>query len=241
MTQTRSLRWLAPVFLLLAALTTFALSGAFSGSAADAQAGIDPSDLEHHDRFTGPGGEAEWPPRPVGATSALQPADPGSLRAAPGTGADEVAPAAQSNAEVVAALGADFSLISVTEPQQGKYDYVGPTWVWFSRSNNQTVVAEEKQDGTLVVDILGITEVQPIISDPEEALAHTLGLEWLLANGFPEAAGLQGTAIRALDGGEFYEVRMAYVTFATDNFADPTHSTLVDLTNEVVVSGRSMS
>lgn len=245
-TQTRNLRWLAPVLLLLGALTTFALSGALGGSTADAQDGHDHSDLEHADRYTGPGEEAEWPPRPLGAAP-LEPADPTtSVASRPGeTSLDDgffidLTPAAPVSAEITAAIGSDYLLISHTTEQQGKYDYVGPIWTWFSRDNNQTVVAEQKQDGTVVVDVLAASEFQPIISNQEVDQAAALGMIWLLENGFPEAAGLQGTAIRALNHGEFYEVRMAYVTFATDNFADPTHSTLVDLTNGVVVSGREL-
>lgn len=254
-----NLRWLAPVCLVFGVVLVSGLSGA---GAQDSEDGHDHdhdhSDLVHHEHFTPPGGEDAWPPRPVGAPE-LQPADPmtsaerGSAntnRNAVGTnqrfpnaaGEATIAPpsAVIEDPEVIAALGTDFSPVSVSEAQQGKYDSIGRTWTWFSRSNNQTVVVEEDVDGSPIVSAIDASDMQPIISNQERVLAHDIGMDWLLNNGFPEAEGLQGLSIRALDDGEFYDVRMAYVTFATDNFADPTHSVLVDLTNLTAVSGRSL-
>lgn len=238
-----------------------------NGNRADAQAGQehDHSDLAHHDHYTPPGDERDWPPRPVGAgplqeanpiaADAIGGPNPGNPialnavggRASAAAGANDasdaiaaVIPAGVNNRELSDALGADFSLISHAEARQGKYDSIGQRWTWFSRSNNQTVVVIENQDGSLAVERLSASEMQPIISRQERVWAHEIGMAWLLDNGFEEAVGLNGTSIRALDDGDFYDVRMAYVTFATDNFADPTHSVLVDLTNLVAVSGRSL-
>jgi len=225
------------------------------GNTADAQHGHDHdhSDLVHLEDFTPPGKKDNWPPRPVNA-GPLREANPIAARAIGGPNEPnpvalraigaaavvDVAPGAEDNPEILAALGEEFSIISHAKARQGKYDSVGERWTWFSRSNNQTVIAEDQGDGFLVVETLKPNEMQPIISRPERLWAAEIGMEWLLANGFPEAAGLEGTAIRALPEEGFYDVRMAYVTFATDNFADPTHSVLVDLTNLVAVSGRSL-
>lgn len=237
------------------AMVAFGIWSIGLGNSADAQNGHehDHSDLVHHDNFTPPGNREDWPPRPVGAGPLKQanpiaaaaiggPNDPNprALDAIGATAIVDVAPEAVGNPELLAALGDDFTLISHAEGQVGKYDSIGERWTWFSRSLNQTVIAELKDDGSFAIDILAIDEMQPILSRPERNWAAEIGMDWLLNNGFPEAAGLEGTAIRALDEGKFHDVRMAYVTFATDNFADPTHSVLVDLTNLVAVSGRSL-
>jgi len=251
---------LVPVWVLLGAVAAFGAWSVVGSTTADAQDAHAPDGHKHDDSdamhlkdFTRPGDKGDWPPRPVRAGKLLvahaiakgiigSPDDVNEidLAAIDAAAIVDVTPGALIDFALRLALGSEFSLISHAEPQQGKYDSIGERWTWFSRSANHTIIAELGNDGRLSVEILKAEEMQPILSRPERDWAAEIGKEWLLTNGFPEVEGLQGTAIRALDDGKFYDVRMAYVTFATDNFADPTHSVLVDLTNLVAVSGRSL-
>lgn len=239
----------------LGAIAAFGIWGVVGGTTAHAQDGHehDPSDLAHYKEFTLPAGEIDWPPRPIGAgtlhdamkvaTGAIgNPDEPNSISLDETEEAAvlDSAPGARFDFALLAALGDEFTLISHAEAREGKYDSIGERWTWFSRSTNQTIIAELGSERRVGIEVLPATLMQPILSRPERDWAAEIGMEWLLNNGFPEAAGLHGTAIRALDDGKFYDVRMAYVTYATDDFADPTHSVLVDLTNLAAVSGRSL-
>lgn len=229
-------QWLAPLVLVFGLAAVLVLTGLIGSTSANAQGAHDHSDLEHHDRFTGPGDKADWPPRPVGATSETQ-------RVADAPSGDSLdGPtsvfAIASNADVVAELGTDWILVSESPARQTKNGYTGAEYTFFSRDNNHTIIVIEDQIGQLDVTTWTSEQMQPIVTAAEGAEAADLGRAWLVANGFPEAADLEGFSIRALDDGQFYDVRMVYVTFSTEAFANPTHSTLVDMTNLVAISGR---
>lgn len=229
-----------------AALLSFWLFAVVT-SDVDAQGQADHSDLEHSHGFTGPGDEADWPPRPTGASESMFNADANlepDVQAAPALRAlehaAEAAEAAVNHAAAMSspleqALGEDWIHISSVEAKLGKGGSAPSEETYFSRSNNQTVMV---LNGSQVLTF-SPTELQPVVSPAERAEASTLGMAWLIEQDF-DADGLEGFAIRALDHGELYPVRMVYVTFATSHFDDPIFSVLVDLTNGVVIEGGAL-
>jgi hypothetical protein len=229
-----------------AAILSFWFFASLTGDAA-AQGQDAHSDLEHHHGFTGPGDEADWPPRPTGASESMFDADANlepEVQAAPALRAiEEAAEAAEAAIDHAAsmstpledALGEDWIHISSVEAKLGKGGSTPSEETYFSRSNNQTVMV---LNGSQVVTFTP-TELQPVVSPAERAEASALGMAWLLEQGH-DADGLEGFGIRALDHGELYPVRMVYVTFATSHFDDPLFSALVDLTNGVVVEGGAL-
>lgn len=225
---------------LLVAIGWFALFAL--GSASADEHVHDPSDLDHHHGFSGPGDVAEWPPRPQGANENMVVFDPlpEDPLAAPmlrsGPAISEAAEEASALAEdfspaLSAALGDDWVLISSSDAIVGKDGTLPAEDSYFSRSNNQTV---RVIDG--VVQTFDAAELQPLIAPAERAEAAELGRQWLIEQGY-EVDGLEGFGIRPLDHGRLYSVRMVYVTYATSWFDDPVLSALVDLTNGEVVEG----
>jgi len=231
-------RWFAPLVLVIGLGLVLTFTAMFGGASANAQGAHDFSDLKHHDRFTGPGDETAWPPRPVGANSDTERViDPPSGDSA---GMLSTSTVFASAPELSAALGDDWIQISESPSRTTKNGFTGAEYTYFSRANNQTVMVIEDETGQFDVTTWDSKLMQPVVSRGERNEAAALGRDWLINNGFPEAADLEGFSIRALNDGEFYDVRMVYVTFATGSFADPTHSALVDMTNLTAVSGRAL-
>ncbi len=214
---------------------------------ANSEAEHDHSDLEHHDGFTPPGSEADWPPRPVGANDDLVrvdddlvPAD-GDLVWVDDVGVVTEAGSADTRLDPALAsqLGSDWVHISSELAFVGKDGSLPAVETYFSYDLNQTVMVVTSESSNSV-ETFDASELQPIVAPAETVRATELGRNWLLTQGHDGARNLEGFGIRAFDDGEFYDVRMVYITFGTSGFADPEFNTLVDLTNGVVVEGGAL-
>lgn len=238
--------WQRAVPLLIVVLLT--LSALVIGSAfATAQGHHDHSDVDHHHGFT-PRSEQQWPPRPTGARGDMvtigdatpgPPAFVSDVAAFPAQARVQSSAAMPMDQALAEALGEDWIHISSSPAVQGKGDFVPAEETYFSRDLNQTVIASGDpwaQD----VFTFSPEELQPVIAPAETAEAAELGRAWLLERGFTGVEFYEGAGIRAFNDGEFYPTRMVYITFASDGFADPEYSALVDLTNGVVVEGGAL-
>jgi len=228
--------------------------GVFFASA-DAQDGREPAPEDHvtvlHDegRFTGPG---VWPPAPQSADTPLisQAAPAISNRSASAvevTGAPlaETAERMELRPEVIAELGDRYSLITAAHPpaptatDKLAVDSHRIELVWFSRTNNQSVLATVIDGGLTELSTLPAAEGQPAFSDEEHARAIQLATEHWRAEIGARVDDLVAFSIPELrEDGTVHDVRMAYVTMHADARAVPELLTWVDLTNEEIVNAR---
>lgn len=232
----RKREWIIPLLFAIAlAATVLVGTNVWGGSTADAQGAADPSDLINADGFTGPGDEANWPPRPTGGQGELTPLQHTIFF----DSLDLVTPASSivSRPAVAAEVGNDWNHLSTASIDGGKgSNDIGTEHVFFSRDKNQTVVVIDFHTGETEMTTFAPTEWQPVFSAEELAEAVEIAKAHLIAKGNTEVADMFGHGIRIFtEDGNYHPVRMVATSLAEDSFAYPDYLVKVDLTNRVVV------
>lgn len=195
--------------------------------------------LDHEGRFTGPG---EWPPRNKQADTEL-------IREAVRDADPEVTAriaALRDDSRVAAALGERYSLIGTGNPlsldpnaEKGALDLDRTQTVYFSLTNNQTVVVEALDGVVTDIETTAAADGQLSLTLEEDAQAIAIARAYWEDAGDKRIDQLQGYSIWAIrPGGRTYDVRMAYVSFHIDADSNPELITWVDLTNGEVAEGR---
>lgn len=240
------------------------LSGLWSSVSADTIAdrahehahdhGDHASTLDHNGRFTGP--QVEWPPRHRDAKDAK------GIRVTDIKGnVDEIYATqfAIQNPQVAAELGEHFTVSATIDmesalgegsddvaaaqsPYGSSGDKYGPQdtqrITFFSYDENQTVHADVRNGEVVSYETVPATVEQPALIDVEQERAIAIARSWWEAQNNDRVDDLEGFAIRAFEGnGDFFPVRMVYVSFHPTQLDKPELLTMVDLTNEVVTDG----
>lgn len=168
--------------------------------------------LNHDGRFTGPG--VNWPPEPKNATDFQ--AVSGNDVAAPvdAQGVNDVSAASPIER---AAEASSVSGENAFDPKRFE--------VTASRDTLEPAGVDSPVD-------------QAPLSDEEADEAVALARTWWADQGNTRVGDLEGFSIRAFQAnGDFFPVRMVYVSFHLHNDAAPELLNLVDLTNGQVESG----
>lgn len=150
------------------------------GASATAQDGLDPTDVANHDKFTGPGDQDDWPPRPVGASGDLESV---AMSDSAGVTSDTPAAVLADRADVAAELGDDYFWLSSVPGELAKDGWVPGEHTWFSRTHNHTVVAFGDEAGDWTVSAFPLDQLQPVISRAEGVEASDLGRQWFAREG----------------------------------------------------------
>jgi|GEM_PF-689199 len=211
--------------------------------------------LDHNGRFTGP--QVQWPPRHRDATNIK-----GVAVSDVDSNVDEVYATqfALRNSLVADELGDQYTVSATVDletalgesaPQArtalsrsggGAADKYGPKdthrITFFSYSENQTVHADVRNGEVVSYETVPASVEQPALIEIEQERAIAIARSWWEAQNNDRIGALEGFAIRAFEGnGDFFPVRMVYVSFHVDQTSKPELLTMVDLTNEVVTDG----
>lgn len=205
--------------------------------------------LDDEGRFTGPG---EWPPRPKSATTPLlsdpveaDPIEPSQSELPDSARSARSAPAVQ-DLRVAEALGDRYWLISSLNPPstdigapKGAVDVDRTETVYFSASNNQTVIVDSLRGQVTSVTSQSPTLGQPPLIKSEREAAIALARQHWEEFGADRIDQLEGFAIEAypFEGGH-YDFRAVYVSFHIDADSRPELITWVDLTNDAIVKAQ---
>lgn len=133
-------------------------------------------------------------------------------------------------------LGENYTIVNVIDPLddgKGNLIYGAAQLDIFSRTNNQTVIVNFSGGLVSRVQTFEPTEYQPALHDDEVKESIEIAKNYWLEQGETRVEDpLQGFAIRAFDSNRnFYDGRMAYVTFHANEDVPPSLRTLVNLTN----------
>ncbi len=150
----------------------------------------------------------------------------------------EIEAAVMSNVDVIAALGNDYTLLD-TNIARDKGGNLRPEVIFFSYSNNVTVVASIKQDNSVRHEVFAADDYQFPEGAEDIRRAKTLARAALVDQGFADAATLNAHAMLTFPRRDaeksFHNVRMIYVTVGQGNGSLPDYAAWVDLTNSQVV------
>lgn len=187
--------------------------------------------------------EQTWPPQPKGIKNAVQRGGPAAAEAraaGPESRFGEVELRGGGRDDFVAALGRQYTRVSVTDLHDKSGKKPGSRYTYFSRSRNATVqVLFDGNDITAVQSIPAV-EYQPEIVDEESAEAIRLARSHFLNLGRPRVAALKGYAILAYrpEGKGFYDSRVLYVSFHARDDSPPQLVAWVDLSSQSVLKYR---
>jgi len=210
--------------------------------------------LDHNGRFTGP--QVEWPPRHRDATNVS-----GVAISDVASNVDEIYATqfAARDSLIAAELGDDYTVSAAIDMEtaigagstaarsaQSRSASVGDKYgpsdthriTFFSYAENQTVHADVRNGEVVSYETVPATVEQPALIEIEQDRAIAIARSWWKAQNNDRIDELEGFAIRAFQGnGDFFPVRMVYVSFHVSQTEKPELLTMVDLTNEVVTDG----
>lgn len=212
------------------------------------------STLDHNGRFTGP--QVEWPPRhrdasDIGAVPVTDlDSNVDEVYATQFALRDEVVAAeiggryaVSSAIDMESAFGAGSTQARTAQSRSSSAgDKYGPADTHritiFSYENNQTVHADVTNGRVVSYETVPAAVEQPALIETEQDQAIAIARSWWEAQNNERIDALEGFAIRAFQSnGDYFPVRMVYVSFHLSQTDKPELLTMVDLTNEIVTDG----
>ncbi len=205
--------------------------------------GVDPehgnhyhaADLNGAGRFSAQGDV--WPPRPdgAGAPTRIQQAEP----------AYNGAPLARQGAErstVAEHLGERWAVLEIAEgvsDGKGQSDRSRQVVTYFSYDMNQSVRVEMRGANVTDVKTIDPSQAQLPLNPDEKARAIDIARAHWNEQSESAVNDLEGFSIQAFQpDGQFFGVRMVYVSFHENADARPDFLTWVDLSNETVADSK---
>ncbi len=207
------------------------------------EAGVDPdhgnhyhaADLNGEGRFSAQGDV--WPPRPDGAGAPTR-----IQQAEPGYNSEPLAVRGAERSAVDEHLGERWDVLEIAEGVsggKGQSDRSRQVVTYFSYDLNQSVQVEMRGANATDIKIIEPSRAQLPLNPNEKARAVEIARAHWADQGQSAVNDLEGFSIQAFQpDGQFYGVRMVYVSFHENADTRPDFLTWVDLSNETVADSK---